>query len=45
MQTLGVNNSRILTIKTVKFLGYCFYVNMNTLEDFQISISVPLNQM
>ena len=45
IQTLRVNNLRIRTIKNVKFSGYYFYVNMNTLGDFQICISVPLNVM
>ena len=39
-----MNNSRILTIKNVKFLGY-FYMNWNTQEDFQICISVPLSSI
>ena len=29
LQTLGANNSKILRIKKVKFLGYCFYMNPN----------------
>ena len=37
-----VNNSKILRIKTVKFSGYCFYMNTNMYGDFQICISVPL---
>ena len=42
IQTLGVNNSRILTIEKAKLLGYYFYTNLNIREDFQISICVPL---
>ena len=34
LQTLRVHNLRILMIKNVKFSGYCFYMNPN---------SVPLN--
>ena len=30
------NNSRILRIKNAKFSGYCFYMNTNIYEDFQI---------
>ena len=41
IQTLRVNNSRILMIK--KFSGYYFHINLNILGDFQIYISVPLN--
>ena len=41
IQTLRVNNSRILMIK--KFSGYYFHINLNILGDFQICISVPLN--
>ena len=39
IQTLRVNNSRILTIKNSKFLGYYFYMNLNIWGDFQICIS------
>ena len=42
IQTLRVNNSRILTIKNAKFSGYYFYMNLNIQGDFQICISVPL---
>ena len=42
LQTLQANNSRILRIKNVKFLGYCFYMNTKIKEDFQICISVTL---
>ena len=36
IQTLRVNNSRILTIKIAKFSGYYVYMNLNIWEDFQI---------
>ena len=39
MQTLRVNNSRILTIKNAKFSEYYFYIYLG---DFQICISVAL---
>ena len=42
MQTLRVNNSRIVTIKNGKFSGYYFYMNLNVGRDFQICISVTL---
>ena len=42
MQTLLVNNSKILTIKNAKLSGYYFYMNLNIWGDFQICISVPL---
>ena len=42
LQTLQENNSRIFRIKNAKFSWYCFYMNTNILEDFQICISVPL---
>ena len=42
MQTLRVNNSRILTIKNAEFSGYYFLTNLNIWEDFQICISVLL---
>ena len=45
IQTLRVNNSRILEIKNAKFLGYYFHINLNIFWDFQIYISVPLNIM
>ena len=41
-QNLLVNNSRILRIKNVKFLEYCFYKNTNILGEFEICISVFL---
>ena len=36
LQTLQVNNLRILTIKNAKFSGYYFYINLNKWGDFQI---------
>ena len=42
MQSLGVNNSRILRIQNEKFSGYHFYMNTTKYRDFQICISVPL---
>ena len=42
MQSLGVNNSRILRIQNGKFSGYHFYMNTTKYRDFQICISVPL---
>ena len=42
IQTLRVNNSRILTIKNTKFSGYYFYMNLYIWGDSQICISVPL---
>ena len=42
MQTLRVNNSRILRTKNAKFSGYYFYLNTDIWGDFQIYISVPL---
>ena len=42
-QFLRVNNSRILTIKNVKFSGYYFYMNLNIWGDLQFCISVPLS--
>ena len=42
IQTLRVNNSRILTIMNAKFSGYYFYMNLNIWGDFQICISVTL---
>ena len=42
IQTLRVNNSRILTIKNAKLSGYYFYMSLNRMRDFQIRISVPL---
>ena len=43
IQTLRVNNSRILPIKNAKLSGYYFYMNLNMWGDFQICISVPLS--
>ena len=31
-------------IKNAKPSGYCFYINTNILEDFQICSSVTLNE-
>ena len=42
MQSLRVNNLRILRIKNEELSKYYFYVNWNILGDFQICISVPL---
>ena len=42
MQTLQVDNLRILMIKSGKLSGYYFYMNQNMYGDFQICISVPL---
>ena len=42
IQTLRVNNLRILTIKNTKLSRYYFYINLNILGDIQICISVPL---
>ena len=33
MQTLRVNNSRILRVKNAKFSGWYFYMIMNTKEE------------
>ena len=38
-----MNNSIILRVKNAKLSGFCFYMNLNTLGDFQICISVPLS--
>ena len=43
MQTLRVNNSKIVTIKNPKLSGYYFYMNLIIWGDFQICISVRLN--
>ena len=45
LQTLRVNNSKILTIKNAKLSWYYFNVNLNIWGDFQICISVPLTQI
>ena len=42
IETLRVNNSRILSFKNAKFSGYHFYRNLNIQTNFQICISVPL---
>ena len=42
LQTLRVNNSRILTIKNEKSSGYYFYVNLNTWGDFLICIRLHI---
>ena len=42
MQTLWVNNSRILRIKNTKFSEYYINLNSTIQEDFQICISVYL---
>ena len=39
-----MNNSRTVTLKNAKFSGHYFYTNSNILGDFQICISLPLNQ-
>ena len=36
VQTLRVNNSKILRIQNAKFSGYCFYMNTKKWRDFQI---------
>ena len=40
LQTLQVNNSRIIQIKNTEFSGSCFYMN----RDLQICISVFLKK-
>ena len=45
MQSLRLNNSRILRIKNEKLSEYYFYMNKNIQGDFQICISVPLNSL
>ena len=42
LQTLPINNSRILRITNAKFAEYCFYMSTNIYRNIQISISVPL---
>ena len=42
IQTLRVNNSRILTIKNAELSGYYFWTNLNIWGNVQICISVPL---
>ena len=42
MQSLRLNNSRILRIKNEKLSEYYFYMNKNIQGDFQICISIPL---
>ena len=41
MQSLRLNNSRILRIKNEKLSEYYFYMNKNIQGDFQICISIP----
>ena len=45
LQTLRVNNSRILRFKNVKFSGYSFYMRTNIWWNFQICISVSLKRL
>ena len=45
LQTLGVNNSRILRIKNAKFSGKYFHLKKKIQGDFQICISVPLKEL
>ena len=40
----NLNYTRILRIKNAKFSGYCFNVNPNIQQNFQIGISAPLKQ-
>ena len=40
-----MNNSKILRIQNVKFSGYYFHINTNIWRDFEICISVPLNEL
>ena len=42
IQTLRVNNSKILRTKNAKFSEHYFYLNTNMYGNFQICISVPL---
>ena len=44
VQTLRVNNSKILRIQNAKFSGYCFYMNTKKWRDFQICTSVHLRR-
>ena len=39
-----VNNLKTLGIKNAKFPGYYIHMNTNINRDFQICISVPLNE-
>ena len=39
IQTLRVNNSRIIRVKNAKISGSCFYRNWNIKGDFQIYMS------
>ena len=43
-QSVRVDNSRILKSKNAKLSGYYFGINQNIYRDFQIHISVPLNE-
>ena len=45
IQTLRVNNSRIIRIQNAKCIGYQFYINTNIWRNFQICISVPLRNI
>ena len=42
IQTLRVNNSRILRNQNARLSGHYFYMNTKMWRDFQICISVPL---
>ena len=44
-QILRANNSKSIRIQNAKFSGYYFDMNTNIWRDFQICISVPLNQI
>ena len=44
LQTSQANNSKIFRIQNAKFSGCCFHMNTKTQGDFQICISIPLNQ-
>ena len=44
LQTLLVNNLKILKVKNARFSGYYFYTNLNIWGDFQICISVSLSK-
>ena len=44
LQTSRANSTGILKIKNAKVSGYWFYMNTNIFRDFQIYISVPLNE-
>ena len=40
--TSRANNLRMPKVKSAKFSGYCFFMNINIKGDFQVRISVPL---